>query len=329
MEHDKDHDHSHSHKHNHKQSHGHKHSHSHSHSLLGTKLWIAIILNTIVTVAQTVAGFWAGSLSLLSDALHNFSDVIALILSYLAVRFLTRKSSLAQTFGFKRAEIIAAFVNTASLLVVAALLCKEAITRLTEPALTVDAMSVITLGGLAIVINFLSVLLIKKEAADSLNVRSAYLHLFSDIMSSIAVVIGGLAMYFAKIYWVDSILSILIAIYLIYSSWDILMDSLRIIMHFTPSHIDLKDLEKVIIGHSEIENVHHVHVWNLNDNEVHFEGHVDFKKDLPLSSVSRVINEISNTLRDKFGIHHTVLQPEIGVHDSKQFIVSECNSKEQ
>ncbi len=320
MGHDKDHSHSH--------MHSHGHSHSHNHSLLGKKLWLAIVLNLIVTIAQTVAGFWAGSLSLLSDALHNFSDVIALVLSYLAVRFLSRKSSLAQTFGFKRAEIIAAFVNTAGLLVIAALLCKEAITRLTEPAVTVDAMPVIALGGLGIIINFLSVLLIKKEAANSLNVRSAYLHLFSDIMSSIAVVIGGLAMYFAKIYWVDSVLTILIAIYLLYSSWDILMDSLRIIMHFTPSHIDLKDLEKAITAHTEIENVHHVHIWNLNDNEVHFEGHVDFKKDLPLSSVSRVIDEISHTLRDKFGIRHTVLQPEIGVKDSKQFIVSECNTKE-
>ena len=299
--------------------------HHHDHGLIGRKLWLAILLNVIVTVAQIIAGFSAGSLSLLSDALHNFSDVVALMFSYIALRLTGRASTPRETFGYKRGEIVAAFVNTASLLAIAALLIKEAVTRLLHPV-AVDPAPIIALGILSVVVNWGSVLLIRREANYSLNIRSAYLHLFSDILSSIALVVGGAVMYWTKFYWIDSVLSILIACYLVVSSWKLLMDIMRIIMHFTPQHIDLKEVEQELLAHGSVANVHHVHIWRLNDAEIHFEGHIDFKRDLSLSEVSQIITQLSQQVRTKFGISHTVLQPEIGVQDSKQLIVSECHT---
>ncbi len=303
----------------------HNHAHHHSHSLSGRKMWLVILLNIIITVAQTITGFSVDSLSLLSDALHNFSDVIALLCSYIAIRLTQKESTASRTFGYRRGEIVTAFVNTATLMAIAALLVKEAIERLLHPV-AVSSLPVIALGSLGVLVNFLSVLLIHREAKHSLNVRSAYLHLFSDVLTSVAVIVGGALMYWTKLYWIDSALSILIACYLVVSSWAILIDIMRIIMHFTPKHIDLKVLEREILAFPGVANVHHVHIWQLNDLEIHFEAHIDFKKDLALSEVSQTITQLSKRLETQFGITHTVLQPEIGVFDSKQLIVGECHS---
>lgn len=300
---------------------GHTH---HDTSLVGKKLWLAIILNTFITLAQAVAGFASGSLSLLSDALHNFSDVVALLLSYFAIRLTHRDSTPKKTFGYKRGEILAALINTGTLLAIAVLLCKEAISRFSHPV-EVDSLPIIALGGLGLIINLGSVLLLRRESKHSLNVRSAYLHLFADTLSSVAVIVGGILIHWTNLYWIDSVLAIAIAVYLVYMSWHILMDLVRIIMHFTPNHIDLKELEKELLSEPNLANVHHIHVWQLNDQEVHFEAHVDFGKDLPLSEVSQTISKLSLQLREKFGIRHTVIQPEIGIHDSKKLIVTECH----
>jgi len=298
------------------------HAHHHS-SHIGKKLGLAILLNSIVTIAQVLAGIFSGSLSILSDALHNFSDVVALLLSYFAIRLTNRASTPQKTFGYRRAEILAALINTGALLAIAVLLCREAIGRLNHPV-EVDSVVIMVLGGLGVVFNLASLLLLHKESKHSLNVRSAYLHLFTDVLSSVAVFIGGILIYWTHCYWIDSVLSIAIAVYLVYSSWGILTDIARIIMLFTPHHIKLEDLEKELLSNPNLANVHHIHVWQLNDQEVHFEAHVDFEKDLPLSEVSQVISKLSLQLREKFGIRHTVIQPEIGIQDSKKLIVTEC-----
>lgn len=300
------------------------HAHHHDPSLLGKKLWLAIVLNSLVTLAQILVGFLSGSLSLLSDALHNFSDVIALLVSYFAIGLAHKEGTVHKTFGYKRAETLAALINIGTLLIVAALLCKEAVTRFLNPV-AVDSMPIMALGALGIIVNLGSALLLKKDSQYSLNVRSAYLHLFSDVLSSVAVVLGGMLIYWTKLYWIDSLLAIAITAYLVYSSWGMLRDIGRIIMHFTPEHIDLKALEKELLSDPNLANVHHIHVWRLNDQEVHFEAHVDFEKDLPLSEVSQTIHKLSRQLRDKFGIRHTVIQPEIGIDDSKKLIVTECH----
>lgn len=290
--------------------------------LKGKKLGISILLNITITIAQVVGGFISGSLSLLSDAMHNFSDVISLIISYIADKLTKKKYTLQQTFGYKRAEIIAAFINTAILLVIAVILAEEAISRFKQPVV-IESLWVIALAILSILVNGGSVLLLKKDASENMNIKSAYLHLFSDMITSFAVLLGGIAMYYFNIFWIDSALSILIAAYLVYSSCGLLRRTLGVLMQFAPPGTDLRAIENEILRFPTIENIHHVHVWQLNDKEIHFEAHIDFNEDIKLSKVAEITGQVRQLLRDKFKINHTILQPEIGSDDSSQFIVDE------
>ena len=208
---------------------GHSH-HNHSYSnVRGRNLLVSIFLNILITVSQFVGGLISGSLSLLSDALHNFSDVLSLIVTYVATILSKKKASTNKTFGYKRAEIIAAFVNASSLIVVAIILIKEAIERFMDPQ-DVESNIVIWLSLLGIAANGFSVLLLKKDADSNMNMKSAYLHLFTDMMASVAVLIGGLLMKFYQMYWVDPTLTLAIAIYLIYMGYDLLKSSTRVLM---------------------------------------------------------------------------------------------------
>ena len=168
-------------------AHNHSHSHNHSHGdLKGRNLFISILLNILITIAQVIGGIVSGSLALLSDALHNFSDVLSLIISYIANILSKRKASTSRTFGYKRAEIIAAFINASTLIIVAVLLIIEAIKRFQNPQ-EIESNLVIWLSILGIVANGLSVLLLKKDAEKNMNMRSAYLHLLTDMLASVAV----------------------------------------------------------------------------------------------------------------------------------------------
>jgi len=180
------------------------HEHSHSHAdLKGRNLVISILLNIIITVSQVAGGLVSGSLSLLSDALHNFSDVLSLVVSYIATILSKKQASNNKTFGYKRAEIIAAFVNAATLIIVAVILIKEAVERFYNPQ-EIESDLVIWLSLLGIIANGFSVLLLKKDASSNMNMKSAYLHLLTDMMASVAVLIGGLLMKFYQMYWVDA-----------------------------------------------------------------------------------------------------------------------------
>ncbi len=291
-------------------------------NIKGKKLGISIFLNVLITLAQAIGGLVSGSLSLLSDALHNFSDVIALIISYIADKLTRKDFTPEQTFGYKRAEVIAALINAASLIAIALMLAKEAILRFNEPV-EIESFWVIVLAGLSILVNGGSVLLLKKEAEENMNMQSAYLHLFSDMITSIVVLIGGVCMYYFQIFWIDSVLSIGIAAYLIYSSFGLLVQTLRVLMQFTPKNIDVKAIQKAIQQFPSIENIHHIHLWQLNDKDIHLEAHFDFKEDMSLSKVSEIIEQVSVMLRKEFQIKHTMIQPEFGVQDTKHLVVDE------
>ena len=301
----------------------HNHDHHHSHGeLKGRNLGIAILLNIAITLSQVIGGVISGSLALLSDALHNFSDVLALVISWFASKLAGRKQTARQTFGYKRAEILAALINAVSLIVIAFFLLKEAVERLGEPQ-EIQSGLVMILGGLSIVLNGASVLLVMKDAKNNINMRSAYLHLLTDMISSIAVVLGGFAMYMWDVSWVDSILSIAIALYLVYSSWGLIIESVRIIMQFAPIHINLEEIQEKVKSVKEIENIHHVHVWQLDDKQINFEAHISFKEDLSLSDVNKVLHEIEHILLDDFEINHVTLQPEINGYCQDESLVKQ------
>ncbi len=298
---------------------GHNHSHDHSHVVKGKNLLFSIFLNIGITLAQVIGGLLSGSLALLSDALHNFSDVLSLLVSYIANILSKKEASLKHTFGYKRAEIVAAFINAASLIVVAIILIVEAVKRFQNPE-TINSNLVIWLSLLAIAGNGFSVLLLKKDSKANLNMRSAYLHLLTDMMASVAVLAGGLLMKYYQIFWVDSVLTLAIAIYLIIVGWDLLRDATRMLMLFTPSGLALEEIAAKICTISKIENVHHLHVWQLNENEIHLEAHIDFSEDIPLSQFDEIMKEVEEMIFHSYGISHLNIQPEFGKCDDKDLI---------
>lgn len=301
----------------------HHHAHGHSHPKVeGRNLIISILLNILITASQVVGGIVSGSLALLSDALHNFSDVLSLIVSYIANVLSKRKASTTKTFGYKRAEIIAAFVNSATLIVVAVLLIKEAIERFIHPE-EVESSLVIWLSLLGIAANGFSVLLIKKDSDKNMNMKSAYLHLLTDMLASVAVLIGGLLMKFYEIYWVDPLLTFIIAVYLIFMGFDLLKDSTRVLMLFTPNTIQVQHIVDTILKIKPVKNVHHVHIWQLNEDEVHMEAHIDFLEDIKLSEFDAILEKIEEELYHTHGINHINIQPEFGKCDTKHIIVQD------
>ncbi|MDO9593750.1 MAG: cation diffusion facilitator family transporter, partial [Lutibacter sp.] len=241
-----------------------------------------------------------------------------------AANLLTRKKlqTLEYTFGYKRAEIIAAFFNAVSLIVIGIFLGFEAIKRFSDVH-EIQSDLVIWLAILGIAANGLSVLLLKNDAKRNINMKSAYLHLLSDMLTSVAVLIGGLLMKYYQIYWIDALLTLIISVYLIFMSWRILIDSLKILMLFAPSHIKIKEVVEVVQKVPGVKNIHHIHIWQLNDHESHFEAHLEFNEDIKLSEFDLVCEEVEKLLMEKFHIQHCNLQPEFRRNDLKEIIIQD------
>ncbi|MBU2526696.1 MAG: cation diffusion facilitator family transporter [Bacteroidetes bacterium] len=299
------------------------HKHSHTHNQKGKNLLYSIFLNILITAAQIIGGLLSGSLALLSDALHNFTDVASLIITYIANYFAAQKASINQTFGYKRAEIIAAFINAISLIVIAIFLIFEAVDRFFNPQ-TIKADLVIWLSLLAIIANGLSVLIIRKDSKNNINIRSAYVHLFTDMLASVAVLIGGLMMKWYSIFWLDSVLTFAIALYLVYVGYDLSVKSFKMLMLFTPAHINIKELVAWVHKIEGVKKLHHIHVWYLNDTELHLEAHLDFERDIRLSEFNIILHQIEDLLFEKYQINHVNIQPEFQRDEnSKDFIVQD------
>lgn len=292
----------------------------HHHEVHGKNLLLTIVLNLIITVAQIVGGIFSGSLALLSDAMHNFSDVLSLIIAFGANRLVSRPSTKAKTFGYKRAEILAALFNASMLVGIAIFLIVEAVNRLFHPSVVMSVW-VVALGVLSILLNTISVLLVKDDADHSMNIKAAYIHLLTDVMTSAMVVVGGLLIYFFHIYWIDPIVSMVIAFYLIFASYDIIKESVSILMQFAPKNIKIENIMLYVMQFDEIQNIHHIHLWRLDDHRVHLEAHLDFAENLTLQAANNLVDQIEQTLHIKYNISHVTLQCEYNRKDNKSIIV--------
>ena len=300
----------------------HNHIHIHKHEVKGTNLLISILLNVVITIAQIIGGIVSGSLALISDALHNFSDVLSLVFSLVAHKLSRRKATINQTFGLKRSELLAAFVNAATLIIVAFILIYGAIQRFFKPQ-EIESNLVIWLALLGILVNGFSVILLKKDADHNLNMKSAYLHLLTDMMASVAVLVGGLLIKFYGWYWVDSVMTILIAVYLIIVGSDLIKKSTKMLMLFTPEGIDIKEVVREVHKISGVGKLHHIHIWHLNEEEIHLEAHLECSEDFTLTEIDALLNKIELLVFAKFGINHITSQPEYKKEDPKDFIVQD------
>jgi len=294
--------------------------HHHHHDISGKNLFITIVLNIIITLSQIIGSIFSGSLALLSDAMHNFSDVLSLLIAYGANRLATKPNTQSKTFGYRRAEILAALFNASVLVGIAVFLIVEAFEKLYHPE-TINSLWVIGLGLLSIVLNAASVHLVKNDARENMNIKAAYLHLLTDVMTSVAVVAGGALMYFFEFYWVDPLISMLIALYLMQASFGLVKESGAVLMQFAPDTIVLDDVIRTVTQLPEIKNVHHIHLWQLDDHRIHLEAHLDFHDNITLQASNSIIEQLEQTLHQKFGISHTTFQCEYNREDNKAVVV--------
>lgn len=295
------------------------HHHNHKADVSLSRLLIIISLNFTITIAEFIGGLITGSLALLSDALHNFSDGIAIIISYIALRLSKKPNTLKNTFGLKRAEIIAALFNTTVLIIIIFFLIKEALHRILEPS-DIKTGLMILVASIGFLANIISVFLLKKHSKDNINLKAAYLHLLADALSSIAVITGGIIMYFTEIYWIDPLITILICLYIIKEGYHILKKALSILMHTAPEGICLINTKSIIEEIPYISNIHHIHIWQLNEDDIFFECHIDINEDLNISKIDKIRENIEQILKEKYNINHTTIQIEYDSCHDKDII---------
>ncbi len=280
--------------------------HHHPSPKSGLKLLGAVVLNLIITIAEVVGGIWSGSLALISDALHNLSDTASLATSYVAHRIAGRRPNARKTFGYRRAEIIGAFVNLITLILIALFLIKEAVERFLDPQ-PVDGPIMLVVAIIGLLANVGTALLLFREARHSLNIRSAYLHIITDALSSVGVVIGGILIWQYGVYLLDPILTVFISLYIIWHAYGMLKQTLNILMEGTPAHLDVKEVVQAVEGLSGVQGMHHVHAWQLDEAHLALEAHVLINKQ-DWEDMEAIKQKIKHTLKTQFGVGHSTLE---------------------
>lgn len=288
-------------------NHNHKRKSHHHHPVNEKNLVIATLLNLVITVAEFAGGIMSGSLALLSDALHNLSDTFATFIAYLATIIGKRKANQKKTFGYKRLEILAALLNAVILIVVCVFLLLEAYERWQDPR-PIKSMIMLVVAMIGLLANLYAVVILKKDAGKSLNVKAAYIHLIGDSLSSVVVIIGGVLIHIFQVYWIDPLITFLISIYIIREAFVILKEAVNILMQSAPDNLDLSKVKNRVEQIPEVNHMHHLHAWMLTDAEIHMEAHVELNNDLNVSELKVIQAKIEEALQKEFHINHFTLQ---------------------
>ncbi|MDX2429612.1 MAG: cation diffusion facilitator family transporter [Bacteroides sp.] len=299
-----------------------KRSHHHHHPVNEKNLLVATLLNLVITIVQVAGSILSGSIALLSDALHNLSDTFATFIAYMANRIGKRDANPKKTFGYKRIEILSALLNAVILIVMSVFLVLEAYKRLYEPR-EVNSMIMIVVAMIGLLANLFAASILKKDAHKSINVKAAYMHLVGDALTSLLVVIGGVLIRFLGIHWIDSLLTIVISLYIVREGFIILKEALNILMQSAPDHLDIQEIKKGVEALPEINNMHHIHTWMLTDQQIHLEAHIELDKDLKLSEVDKIRQKLNSFLHGEFNIQHITLQFEFDSGHPPQVISQE------
>jgi cobalt-zinc-cadmium efflux system protein len=281
------------------------HNHHGNPSEIGEKrLWWAVGANMLLTIAQVIGGLLSGSLSLVADALHNFSDAASLLIALVAIRIGRKPPDKFKTFGYKRAETIAALINLVTLVIIGLYLCYEAILRFITPEPIVGWMVVIV-AGIALIVDVFTALLTYSQSKTSLNIKAAFLHNVTDALASVGVIVAGTLIILYGWIWTDAAMTLLIAGYVLYQGFTALPKVIHLLMEGTPEHIDIKQVIKALEGQEGVQNAHHVHIWQLDEQRNALEAHivVDNGKDMDTIKIA-----IKDMLHDKFHINHSTLE---------------------
>jgi cobalt-zinc-cadmium efflux system protein len=282
-------------------------------------------LNVIITLSEFIGGFVSGSLSLLSDAVHNLSDVGAIVISFVAHLISQRRSNQEKTFGYQRAETLAAFTNGIILILISIILFIEAIERFWQPSkISGGIMLVVAIIGL--IANLVSMIVMKQDDKDNLNIRSTFIHMLSDALSSVAVVIGAICIYFWQLAWLDPVMTILVSLFVLHEAVALTNEAANILMESNPD-IDLNKVNHIVLSFPEIKNIHHVHVWRYSEQYIMLDAHVNVDAKLTAGEFEQLTQKISQQLAF-LGINHINFQVECERGKNYQMIVSDREHEE-
>jgi cobalt-zinc-cadmium efflux system protein len=291
-----------------KQYHHHQH-HTHTQNVRRKKLLWVTLLNFSISLVQVAGGIISNSLSLISDAIHNLGDTSAIFIAFLAGKHAAKKPDAQKTFGYKRAEILAALFNGVVLIAICIFLFVEAYKRFMYPQ-PIKGGIMLTVAVFGLLANLISVLVLQKDKSHNLNIRAAYLHLFGDTLSSVAIIAGGIAILFWQVYWLDPLITVAVGVYIIYHTWGVVHQTVDILMQATPRHIDLQKIKQSVETLPQVENIHHLHIWQMDDEHIHLEAHLNMSQDMSLSEAQSARHNVERILKEKFGISHITLQIE-------------------
>lgn len=291
------------------------HSHNHIDDISKGKLSFVIILNLLISLSEIIGGIFSFSLALLSDAFHNLADTSSLILSWIGIKISKKKKDNKKTYGYKRVQIIVAFLNSQFLFVISIFLIIEAIKKFFMPV-EIKTSIMLIVASIGLIANLLSVILLHKDSHHSLNIKSSYLHLLGDTVSSIGVILGAIIMKMFKIYYFDPIITIIIAIYIGYESLKIIIKTINILMQ-SSADLDYQQIKKDIESIPNVNSIHHVHTWLSDEKTIYLEAHVELC-DIPLSHTTEILEKINEILHEKYNISHTTIQFEVERGCSKE-----------
>lgn len=287
------------------------HIHSHLHEAakqITSRLSWSLFLTLAFVILEAGAGYFANSLALLTDAAHNLTDVIALALSWFAIRLTTQPANARKTYGYHRAGILVALLNSTTLLLISIGIFYEAYLRFVSPP-EVKSNILIGVGLIAVVVNLVTALLVHRGSESDLNLRSTFVHLMGDVISTIGAVIAGVIIFFTKANWLDPFVSVLIGFLILYNAWGILRETVDILLESTPRDLDMKKMVKDITSVDGVLGVHDLHVWSLTQNMRTMSAHI-LTEDISVSAGAQIQSRINELVYHRYNIAHATLQLE-------------------
>ena len=285
----------------------HDHGHAHIEPDSGDRrVAIAIWANGLLTVAQIVGGILSGSLALIADALHNFSDMASLVIAFAARKIARRPADERMTFGYGRVEIVAALINYTTLIVIGFYLIYEGGMRMIDPP-EVMGWTVVILGGIALVVDTLTAMLTYSMQKGSVNIRALFLHNLSDALASVAVIVGGTLIILYDMRWVDPAITIGIALYILYLSFTEIGGPIRTLMLGSPPDIDGNDVVRAIQSVDGVVDVHHVHLWQMQEHAAALDCHIVVERER-MGEADKIKENVKSVLHERFSIEHSTLE---------------------
>jgi cobalt-zinc-cadmium efflux system protein len=274
----------------------------------GKAFFVGIGLNALFVIVEVVVGLFSNSMSLLTDAGHNLSDVASLVLSLIAFRLAKKKSTEKFTYGYKKTTVLAALFNAVFLLIAIGILGFESVRRLLNPEI-VKGETIAWVAGAGIFINVITAFMFFKNRKSDLNIKSAYLHMMSDALVSAGVVVGGIVIVYTGWYWIDPVIGLVIMIVILIGTWSLLTDSFRLSVDAVPPDINMKEIRDVMTSHLNILDVHHIHIWALSTTENALTAHISLESALNFEQKLALVKNLKHELMHH-NIHHSTIEIE-------------------